>query len=148
MPEVAVSLLAGGTGVPPVRIDIDAENRPSAAIRPCRVSRTAGTAVPLARIATDDAERIRPRPMPRPLPAGWKRVAAIAAIALLLLLPHATLADDAPAERLPVPKSARKRPMPTPFAEHRPDYASRDAAVHLGLAQDSRNRPPSPAQIR
>lgn len=80
-----------------------------------------------------------PRRWPRPaaLRSGWKRIAAIAAVALVILLPHPALADDAPAERLPVPKSAPQTPYANALrAEHRPDYASRDAAVHLALAQD------------
>lgn len=59
-----------------------------------------------------------------------------AALALILLLSRVTFADDAPPERLPVPKSAPQTPYANALrAENRQDYANRDAAVHLALAQ-------------
>lgn len=65
---------------------------------------------------------------------AWLCAAAIGLT--LLVAPRVAAAEDAPAERLPVPKSAAQTPIANSIrAQYRQDYSSRDAAVHLALAQ-------------
>jgi hypothetical protein len=74
-------------------------------------------------------------------PAHRGSVIAGIAIALVAVLcwiaaPPAN-ADDAPAERLAVPKSAAQTPIANSLrTAHREDYASHDAGVHLSLARE------------
>lgn len=64
---------------------------------------------------------------------GWMTISLVAMICWLPAPP--ANADDAPAERLAVPKSAIQTPIANSLrAAHREDYASHDAGVHLALA--------------
>jgi hypothetical protein len=52
-------------------------------------------------------------------------------------LPQRAAADDAPAERLPVPKSAAQSPIDNSIrSQYRQDFASHDASVQLELARN------------
>ena len=67
---------------------------------------------------------------------GLALCCAVALGLMLLALSRGAAADDTPAERLPVPKSAAQTPIANSIrAQYREDYASRDAAVQLALAQ-------------
>lgn len=65
------------------------------------------------------------------------RIIHLLPIVLMGVLAQGARADDSPAERLPVPKSAAQTPIDNSIrAEHRQEFASHDASVQLELAKN------------
>lgn len=79
--------------------------------------------------------RIAP-PSPAAKRSTRNLVLRLGTIVLVWMLPRLAPADDAPAERLPVPKSAAQTPIDNSIrAQYRQDFASHDATVQLELAK-------------
>lgn len=71
-----------------------------------------------------------------PLPSATTALGLLVVL-LIWAFPHWAAGDDAPAERLPVPKSAVQGPIDNSIrAQYRQDLASHDAAVQLELAKN------------